>query len=152
MELDHVEAFVAIIRRGGFSRAATTLGGQHLADVFVLDLTRVDTLNPRHRFRVLSDASSGPGARRRSPVMPVTQHLVRADVVRMHERSSLPPTIGIGVTCVQCIGLLILIRYADGRWSSITSKRSSRSSGAAASRARPRPWAASTLLTYSSWI
>src|SRR5229473_1019005 len=61
MELDHVEAFVAIIRRGGFSRAATTLGGQHLADVFVLDLTRVDTLNPRHRFRVLSDASSGPG-------------------------------------------------------------------------------------------
>src|SRR5437762_13753226 len=25
MELDHVEAFVAIIRRGGFSRAATTL-------------------------------------------------------------------------------------------------------------------------------
>src|ERR1041384_2553542 len=25
MELDHVEAFVAIVRRGGFSRAATTL-------------------------------------------------------------------------------------------------------------------------------
>jgi DNA-binding transcriptional LysR family regulator len=25
MELDHVEAFVAIVRRGGFTRAATTL-------------------------------------------------------------------------------------------------------------------------------